>query len=310
MSFEITEAFVKQYNSTIYHLVQQKGSRLKDKTRNESQKGDEQFFDRLGSVVAAKKTGRHSDTPLISTPHSRRRVTLEDYEHADLIDDQDLIRTLIDPTSAYSEAFMWSFGRAMDDEIILAADGSAYSGQNGQTVVAHPNSQKIASVDSGAGSGLNVQALRRAKKAFDAADVDESITRHSAINSDSLESLLSELEVTSSDYNSVKALVMGEVDTFLGFKFIRTERLGAQSGALAFDVAAGTVGAGAGDADGYRKNIFWAQDGLLFSQGMGMETRIDERSDKSYSTQVFARMSVGATRMEEEKVVIVLSNEA
>jgi hypothetical protein len=310
MSFEITEAFVKQYNSTIYHLVQQKGSRLRDKTRNESQKGQEQFFDRLGSVVAAKKTGRHSDTPLISTPHSRRRVTLEDYEHADLIDDQDLIRTLIDPTSAYSQAFMWSFGRAMDDEIIAAADGLAYAGQNGQTSVAHPNSQKLVSVSGGAGAGMNVNALRGAKRKFDAADVDESIKRYGAINSASLESLLKETEVTSADFNTVRALVMGDLNTYMGFEFVRTERIGLQSGALAFNQTSGSVGAGAGDADGYRKNIFWAQDGLLFSQGMGMETRIDERSDKSYSTQVFARMSVGATRMEEEKVVMVLSSEA
>lgn len=310
MSFEITEAFVKQYNSTIYNLVQQKGSRLRPKTRNESQKGQEQFFDRLGSVVAAKKTGRHSDTPLISTPHSRRRVTLEDFEHADLIDDVDLIRTLIDPASSYAQAFMWSFGRAMDDEIILAADGIAFAGQNGQTQVPHPNSQKIASVKSGAGAGMNVQALRRAKKKLDQSDVDPSITRYAAINAESMESLLEETEITSSDFNTVRALVQGEVNDYMGFSFVRLERVLAQSGALLFDVTTGAVGSGGGDADGYRRNIFWAQDGLIFSQGMGMTTRITERADKSFSTQVFARMSVGATRMEEEKVVIVLSKEA
>jgi hypothetical protein len=42
---------------------------------------------------------------------------------------------------------------------------------------------------------------------------------------------------------------------------------------------------------------------------MDMVTRIDERADKSYSTQVFAAMGIGATRLEEDKVVIVLSDE-
>src|SRR3989304_4440327 len=111
MSFEITEAFVKQFNSTVYHLSQQKGSRLMGLVRQETQKGKEQYFDRIGQVVAQKKVSRHSDTPLIDTPHSRRRVTLVDYEHADLVDDADKIKMLIDPTSDYAQAFMWAFGR-------------------------------------------------------------------------------------------------------------------------------------------------------------------------------------------------------
>ena len=44
-----------------------------------------------------------------------------DYEYADLIDNQDKIRTLIDPTSSYALAAAYAIGRAMDDEIISAA---------------------------------------------------------------------------------------------------------------------------------------------------------------------------------------------
>ena len=310
MSFSVTDAFVKQFNSTIYHLSQQRGSRLRDKTRNETQKGKEQFWDRLGEVTAQKKVSRHSDTPFISTPHSRRRLTLVDYEHADLVDDADKIRMLIDPTSDYAQQFMWAFGRAMDDEIISAADGLAYAGEEGTTTVAHPNSQKVAAVSGGAGSGLNVEALRSAKLRLDNNDVDESLSRYFAHTAQGLNDLLGETEVTSADFNTVRALVQGELNTYMGFEFIRTQRLGAQSGTLAFETADGEVGSGAGDADGYIKNLAWAQDGIIFGSGMDMKTRIDERSDKSYSTQVFASMSVGSTRMEEDKVVVVLSDES
>jgi hypothetical protein len=309
MSFEITEAFVKQFNSVVYHLSQQQGSRLDGCVRKETQKGKSQFFDRVGAVVAQKKTSRHSDTPLISTPHSRRRVTLSDYEHADLVDDADKIRLLIDPTSEYAKAFMWAFGRAKDDEIIAAADGLAYAGEEGSTTVAHPNTQKVVSVSAGAGANLNVDALRKAKAILDGNDVDESITRHFAHSASGLQSLLGETEVTSADFNTVRALVQGEINTYLGFNFKRLQRLKLQSGALAFDVNTGAVGSGAGDADGYRKNIAWAEDGLLMSMGQDMKSRIQERADKSFSMQVFASMTVGATRMEEEKVVMVLSKE-
>ena len=310
MSSQITEAFVKQFNANIFHLSQQKGSRLAPHVRRESQKGKSQFFDRLGSVTAQKKVSRHSDTPLIDTPHSRRRVTLEDYEHADLIDDADKVRTLIDPASPYAQAFMMAFGRAKDDEIIAAADGSAYSGEEGGTAVPHPNSQKIGSVNAAgtAEAKANVESLRRCKKIFDQADVDESISRYCALNANQLEALLAETEITSADFNTVRALVMGELNTFLGLNFIRTERIGSQSGTLNYVFATGVVGSGSGDADGHDKVICWAEDGLMCAVGADMKTRISERDDKSYSTQVFASMSIGATRLEEEKVVMLLAD--
>jgi hypothetical protein len=294
----------------VFHLSQQQGSRLRNFVRTETQNGESQFFDRIGSVTAQELTSRHSDTPQIDTPHSRRRVTLTDYVHADLVDTVDKIRMLMDPTSEYSKSFMWAMGRAMDDKIIENADGNAFGGVDGGTTVAHPNEQKLASVSGGAGANLNVQALRRAKKKFDEDDIDPSIRRYIAHQASQAESLLSETEITSSDFNTVKALVQGELSTFLGFTYIRLERLLTQSGALLFDVTSGEVGAGAGDADGYRRVLAWAQDGLLLAVGQDMQAEIDRRADKNFSTQVFARMSIGATRMEEEKVVVILSDES
>ena len=309
MSTQITTAFVKQFNSNVFHLSQQKGSRLRSLARNESQQGKSQFFDRVGAVTAQKKTSRHSDTPLIDTPHSRRRVTLSDYEHADLIDDADKIRLLIDPASSYSTAFMYAFGRAMDDELISAALGNAYGGEEGATTVTLSTSQKVAAHDGTTTTGvnLNVKTLRAVKQKFDANDVDESIARHFAIGSSQLQSLLAETEVTSSDFASIKALVMGEVDTFMGFKFIRTERLPRSAANITYTVTDGTVGAGTGTitAAVSRRCIAWAMDGLLLSIGQDQKSRITERDDKSYSTQVFMSMGIGATRLEEEKVVEV-----
>jgi hypothetical protein len=166
------------------------------------------------------------------------------------------------------------------------------------------------SVDSGAASGLNVETLRAVKEKFDLADVDEEIQRYFAISAKQLRQLLAQEEVTSSDYATIKALVEGKVDQFMGFTFVRTERLLYQTGGLQFDVSDGSVGSGAGDADGYRQCFAWAQEGLLRSVGEDVMARVTERADKSYSTQVYAEQDVGATRMEEEKVVEVLCTEA
>jgi len=306
MSSQITTAFVKQYSDMLFHLSQQKGSRLRPAVRVEMQKGESKFYERLGEVTAVQRLSRHEDTPQIDTPHSRRRVTLVDYVYADLIDDEDKIRSLINPESPYLQAQVWAHGRAIDDKIISAALGNAYSGVDGGTTVALPNAQKLVSVASSAGANLNVQALRRAKQKLDENDVDPSITRYCALNASALQSLLSETEVTSSDFNTVKALVQGELDTFLGFKFIRIERLSSQSGSLAFNTTSGAVGSGGGDANGYKQIICWAQDGLLLSVGKDITTKISERDDKNYAMQVYSKMSIGATRLEEEKVVEIL----
>lgn len=306
MSSEITTAFVKQYNSNVFHLSQQKGSRLRDKVRRESQKGESQFYDRLGAATAVLRTSRHSDTPQIDSAHSRRRVTLKDYEWADLIDEMDRVRTLIDPTSPYVQSAVFALGRATDDEILDQASAAAYGGVDGATSVALGNGQKIASVAATAGSTLNVEAMRAAVKILNSNDVDESIRRFGAFNARQQDSLLAETEVTSSDFNSVRALVMGTVNSFLGIEWTRTERINVQSGTLNFDTTTGAVGSGSGDADTYQKVLVWAEDGLLLATAKDITTSVDVRPDKSYSTQVYARMSMGATRMEEEKVVEIL----
>lgn len=313
MSDQITTARVKQFSANVFHLSQQLGTRFRPLVRQESLRGKSGFFDRIGAVVAQRRTVRHADTPQIDTPHSRRRVTLVDYDYADLIDEPDRVRTLFDPANPYSVAAVNAMGRAMDDEIISGALADASGGEDGGTAVSLPTSQKVAGHDGSTTTGvnLNVRTLRRVKEKFDANDVDESIPRHFAISSSQLQSLLSETEVTSSDFASVKALVMGEVDSFMGFKFIRSERLGRSSSNITYTVTDGTVGAGTGTitAANSRRCIAWAQDGILLAIGMDIKSRIQERADKSFSTQVYVNMTLGATRMEEEKVVEVLVSE-
>ncbi len=305
MSTEITTAFVKQFGANVFHLAQQKGSRLRNAVRNETVVGDARFFDRIGKAVAAQRVSRHTDTPQMNTPHSRRMVTLATYEYGDLVDKADKVRTLNDPTNDYSVAAQWALGRSMDSVLITAASGSAYGGVAGATPVSLPSTQKLASVDSGAGSALNVQALRRTAKIFDGNDVDESDQRYFGFNAYQKEALLSATEVTSADFNSIKALVMGQINQFMGFTFIRTELLTDASAATTFDETTGALGSGSGDANGYDICLAWAQSGLLLGLGADINAQIAPRADKSFSTQVYASLDVGATRMEEEKVVEV-----
>jgi len=138
----ITTAFVNQFSANVQMLSQQMGTKLRSAVDVESVTGEKAFFEQVGSAAAVVRTSRNADTPLVETPHERRMVTMTDYEYASLIDDQDKVRMLIDPTSSYSKAAAAAMGRAMDDVIIAAALGTAKTGKDGSTNTALPAAQK------------------------------------------------------------------------------------------------------------------------------------------------------------------------
>ena len=286
MSVQITTAFVNQFSSNIQMLSQQMGSLLRNAVDVETVNGEKAFFDQVGSAAAVLRTTRHADTPLIDTPHSRRMVTMSDYEYADLIDDQDKVRLLVDPTSTYARAAAAAMGRAMDDVIISAALSTSLTGKDGTTSTPFDTNNQIAV----GAAGLTLAKLIEAKEILDSNDVDPSIPRYIAVSPKQITNLLDDPEVTSADYNTVRALVKGELDTYVGFKFVTTNRLGL-------------------DGSSDRRCFAWAMDGIKLAVGKEPTARIDERADKSYATQVYYCMSVGATRMEEAKVVEILCDE-
>lgn len=294
MSFQVDAAYVYQYRNNVSMLVQQKGSRLRPFVRVEPQNSEFEFYDRIGATDAVEITGRHQDTPLVSTPHDRRRVSLRDYDWADLIDRQDRLKMLIDPTSAYAMNAVFAMGRKMDDAIIGAAFDTAYSGKTGQTSVSFPAGNQVAVnyVESGsaANGNLTIGKIRRAKEILDAYDNDPDEARIMTCTANSLHSLLRNIEITSQDYNVVKALVEGKVDTFMGFKFVCTQRL-------------------LTDGSGYRRHIAWVQSKLLLAVSQDPMVDVGPRRDKRNSMQVYVTMGIGATRMEEQGVVEIKVDE-
>ena len=291
MSSNITTSFVEQYSSNVNLLSQQMGSKLRSSVDEESIVGKNAFFEQIDSTAAVLRTSRHGDTPQIDTPHSRRRVSLSDYEWGDLIDDADKIRALVDPTSAYAKNAAAAMNRAMDDVIITAMNASASTGVAGATSTALPSSQKTAT--SNQSDGLTIAKLLSAKKILDTNDIDPSRKRFIVCGPQQISDLLGTTSVTSADFNTVRALSTGEVNSFLGFEFIMSTRLN-------FD---------ASNTDD-RLVFAYTEDAIKLAIGSDIKANISERADKSYSTQVYYAMSLGATRMEEKAVVQIPCHEA
>jgi hypothetical protein len=291
MSIQITTSFVEQYSSNVSMLSQQMGSKLRGSVDVENINGKNAFFDQVGVTAAQLRTSRHGDTPQIDTPHSRRRLSLADYEWADLVDDVDKVRMLVDPTSSYAKAAAAAMNRAMDDVIITSFNASVATGVAGGASTALPSTQKTATSDQS--DGLTIAKLLSAKKILDNNDVDPSLKRYIVCGPQQISDLLGTTSVTSADFNTVRALSTGEVNSFLGFEFIMSTRLNK-------------------DATNTTDRLVFAytEDAIKLGIGKDIGAKISERADKSYSTQVYYCMTLGAVRMEEKKVVQIPCHEA
>lgn len=279
----INTAFIKQYDDNLMMLVQQEGSVLRNTVLVDTDfKGEYKFYDQLGTMTSTKLSSRHQVTPITDPDHQRRRVSKENYVVNTVYDWQDDINMLLDPTNSYVKANAMRLGRDIDSVILAAAVGTAYSGQDGGT------STTLASYDSGshvitATSGLTIAKLREVKKLLMLADVS-SMEDFSFVGSfREIDNLLGTLEATSADFNSVKSLVNGDVKTFMGMNFVYTNQVTR--------------------ATGVDTCVAYAKSGIQLAISLDLATRIDERPDLNYAKQVYSRMSLGAVRLEEAKVV-------
>lgn len=293
MSNEVPVAFVQQFKDNYIILAQQETSRLRRAVRDDPDflKGKSGFFDRIGATAMKKKTGRHADTPLMNTPHSRRRLTMDDFNWADLIDSADRIRLLADPTGPYTTNAVFSANRQMDTIIYDAMGSVAYSVDEDDAASSSvfPAANKVAvnnhTFDAGSGDvGLTVGKLIAAKQLLMANEVPEGMPMFCVADSLQLSKLLAETEVQSRDFNDIYALVQGNVSSFMGFDFIRKETLTA-------------------DASSDTLVYCWAPPAI--GLGIGEELMIDvgPRRDKSLSTQIYLEFAAGATRVQDELIV-------
>ncbi len=288
MTSTIPAHYEDQFGANVTHLVQQKGSKLRNTVKVEMVHGESIYHNQLASTEAVQLTSRFQDTPRIDPVHKRRRLTTSPWVWAALIDDIDKVKLVKDPASDYTLAAVRSLGRTIDDTIIDAVDGTAYTGQNGATSQAF-DSNMIVDVQvtwpgvTAADSGLNVAKLLEARKKLLQGDVDPDEEFFMPVNARQIDSLLKDERVASSDYNTIKPLQEGKIGYYAGFTLVPTNRIGT-------------------DTNSDDKVPYYCKSGIWLGFARDIQTKISERADKNHNTQVWSKMDLGATRLEEEKV--------
>lgn len=271
--------WAQAYGANIMQLAQQKYSKLASTVMIKPNVRGKTFFqDQIGAWSMEVKGGRNTQTPNNDPLLARRMGTMLDFHDARLLDRGDELRTISDPRSAYTIAAAQALGRQIDVQIITAAMAQAASGETGSTLVTNGN------IVLGTATSMTLARVVAVKAQLDNQDVDME-DRYFVITPAALDNLLNTTAATSSDYNAVKALVRGEIDTWMGFKWIMSTRLQAVSSSTLIGIA-------------YQKF------GICAAMAAEPLVRTDERTDLSYSWQVYYELNMGAVRLEESRVVL------
>ncbi len=280
MAVSISNAFVTLFDSEVKQAYQ--GQRLLAGVTRERNgvEGSTVKFPKIGKGSATIRVPQTDVTPLNVT-YSQVTATMEDYiaaEYSDIFNQQ---KVNFNERQELVQVVSGAIARRMD-QVVLDALAAASS----------PST--VSNDIGGTDTDLNVAKLRAAKKALDAKNVPAE-GRCILVHANGLSSLLSETAVTSSDFNSVKALVTGDVDTFLGFKFVTFGDR--DEGGLAVD----------GSSD---RTIFaFHRDAVGLGIGMGQQSRVDYIPEKT-SFLVASMFSAGAVAIDDEGIVKITCRES
>jgi len=287
MSFDQIEvAHMRTYSNLVQLLLQQRGSVLAPCCTPHSFKGKAaEIVEQVGATEATEITNRHADTELTETPHAARWMRPRDFGVADMVDEEDLLRILTDPKSAYAQTQQAALGRKRDDIIIDGAIGNNFTGNDGGNVTTFANDGGTTLLAGGV--GMTVQKLRLAKKTLMANFVDlDHDELWCWITAEQHDDLLGQTQVVSGDFNKPIFATDGRIEHFFGINFKHCERL--------------TL-----DGNGDRQSVFYAKSGMHAGMWNGIRTRVRERPDKWDNPQVATKGTFGAARSEGEKFVII-----
>lgn len=270
------EIYAQAYGQNIIQLAQQKYSKLINTVyMKPNVKGKTFFQDQIGEWAMSTKGGRNVQTPNNDPALARRMGVMLDYHDNRMLDRGDELKSISDPRSAYTIAAARSLGRKIDDVIIAAAvSTTTASGETGSTTA--PTTATLA-ITTGM---LHIGDVANMKLALDNSDVEQE-DRILVITPTLLASALADEKITSADYAAVKALVNGQIDTYMGFKWIQSTRIAEQSGL---------------------EGLVYQKYALCLAMAAQPMVKTDQRADLSYSWQIYYELNCGAVRLEEDRI--------
>jgi len=283
MAQSITNAFVTLFDAEVKQAYQSE-SVLRQAVRLRSGvQGQTYKFNKLGKGSATARIPQTDVTPLNVT-YSQVTATMSDYNAAEYSDIFHQAKVNFDERSELVQVVSKAIGRRIDQLVIDALNGASGASTVAKTVVTS---------GSAAASNLNVGKLIAAKKALDAKNVPFD-DRCIAVHANNLAGLLGDERAVSGDFASIKALVSGEINTFMGMKFI-----------VLGDRDEGGLPLTSND----RSVFAFHRSAIGMAENMAQKTEINYVPEKT-SFLVNSMFSAGAVSIDDEGIVKVTCDES
>lgn len=279
MAISLSNAFVTLFDAEVKQAYQGVAQLVPAVRQRRGVEGSTVKFPKVGKGVATARVPQSDVTPM-NVGFSTVTCTLQDWNAAEYSDIFSQAKVNFDERNELVKVVANAIGRRQDQLILDALAASS-------------TSLTVTEDEGGTDTGLNVAKLRAAKKALDKNNVPMD-NRHIIIHANSLASLLGETAVTSTDFNTVRALVSGELNTFLGFTF---HTIG--------DRAEG----GLPIASSERKLWAFHRDAVGYAEGIAPRTEINYIAEKT-SWLVNAVFSAGAIAIDAEGIVEIQTTDA
>ena len=278
MAITIDKVYIQTFERNVRHLAQQADTRLRRFVTEKATDGQKHNWERLGSGEASLKAAARVATPTSDLPWSRRVSLAQTYHMGETVEQEDVVQMLIDPNSNVSAAIANGMKRKIDDILIAAATGTALNGDG--TTSAFPAGQVV-----GDGTGpISIDNILEVQEKFYKNDIDPDESKVMVISPTVQRKLMSLMEVTSGDYQNSKALATGMLPNWMGFDWVVSNRL--------LVPAAGQIGC-----------LAFTKRALGFQVNRDITAKVAEDPSLSFAWRIYAMMTMGAVRTEDEHIV-------
>lgn len=277
MAQSITNAFVTLFDEEVKQAYQGEALLRGTMRTRTGVQGNTVKFPKIGKGVATVRVPQTDVTPLNVT-YSQVTATMSDYIAAEYSDIFHQSHVNFDERRELVQVVSKAIARRMDQLCIDALDAAA-------------SPSTVATSVGGASSNMNIDKLRAAAKALNDNNVPAE-GRHLLMHSSQLDALLGETEVTSSDFASVKALVRGEITSFMGFNIITM----------------GDRDEGGVPKPSTRTCFAWHQDSMGYAESISQKSEVNYIPEKT-SFLVSSMFSAGAVAIDDEGIVKISCTE-
>lgn len=306
MSFNVPNTFQTKFLNNVELALQQQKSVLEGAVYVADDASAEKIKckDIIGNTAPQESDVRHGPTKWNNRTYDGVWIAKpNELYDAELYDDADKLATAIDLRGAGTMAAAGTINRAKDQRILEGFYGDIISGKSGTVTTAFPAGQIIPVTTGGAAGAqkMNTKKLREANVLLRQGYVDPTTKKFMILTAEDNDALLDEVPATSTDFQRAFGAQVDEnglLIRMLGFTFLHME--------LDNDLL-GPVPDLATDGSGYRKNPFWAANGVYANYWQRLRSKVGEIPEREFATGTLMGTTLAASRTQPEMSGIILN---